>query len=376
MRLRSAVGYLAGSRLLVNTTHRFVFPFLPAISRGLGISLESAGLMLSARSLAFVATPLVVGTVGRGERRVRLVSFGLTVMAAGAAITAATGVVWGAITGFILLGVGKPAFDAAAQAYVADRAPVERRARYLSILELTWAGGMLAGAPAAGWLISRAGWRAPFWAASLLFVVAAVAAPRILERDVPVPDHELARLRPEPALLALMGAGLLFTFAAENTFVVFGAWLEDGFGLSLGGLGLAAMAIAVAELTGEGAVLLWADRIGAGRMVRIGLVASAAGYAALAATQGSLGGGLVVLAFTFIAFETTIVATVPLAAAAAPGATARFLAWLMLAIGIGRAAGDAAGPALYAWRGLAACGLVSAAAVLAALVTLTAVPRR
>jgi predicted MFS family arabinose efflux permease len=173
-----------------------------------------------------------------------------------------------------------------------------------------------------------------------------------------------------------MGAGLLFTFAAENTFVVFGAWLEDGFGLSLGGLGLAAMAIAVAELTGEGAVLLWADRIGAGRMVRIGLVASAAGYAALAATQGSLGGGLVVLAFTFIAFETTIVATVPLAAAAAPGATARFLAWLMLAIGIGRAAGDAAGPALYAWRGLAACGLVSAAAVLAALVTLTAVPRR
>jgi predicted MFS family arabinose efflux permease len=90
------------------------------------------------------------------------------------------------------------------------------------------------------------------------------------------------------------------------------------------------------------------------------LVASAAGYLGLAVTAGSLGGGLAMLAFTFIAFEITIVAAVPLATEAAPGARSRFLAWLMVFIGIGRALGDATGPALYSWNGMPATSVVSA----------------
>ncbi len=370
MTLRGTIAFLTGSRLAVNTAHRFVFPFLPAIARGLGISLERAGLLLSARSLAFVATPMVVATVGRGERRVRLVVFGLSLMAVGAAITAATGVVAGALIGFILLGVGKPSFDAAAQAYVADRTPYHRRARYLSILELTWAGGMLVGAPTAGWLIANWGWRAPFWAVSALLVAAAAAAPRVLEPDAPHGGGTITPLHPDRPLLALFGAGLLFSFAAENTFVVFGAWLEDGFALSLAGLGLAATAIAMAELLGEGSVFLFADRLGPRRMVALGLGASGLGYLGLAMVAGSLAAGLVVLALTFIAFEITVVATVPLATEAAPEARSRVLAWLMVAVGIGRALGDAIGPPLYSWKGIPATGVVSAAAAGLALAVL------
>ena len=92
-------------------------------------------------------------------------------MSVGALVTAATGVYAGAFVGFILLGLGKPAFDAAAQAYVADRTPYERRARYMSILELTWAGGLLVGAPLAGWLIGQYGWQAPFWFVGVLFAI-------------------------------------------------------------------------------------------------------------------------------------------------------------------------------------------------------------
>ena len=372
MSLRKAIGFLTGTRLVVNTNQRFVFPFLPAIARGLGISLEQAGLLLSARSVAFVATPMVVGTVGRGERRVRLVVFGLSLMAAGTLITASTGLVTGALIGFVLIGVGKPSFDAAAQAYVADRAPFERRARFLSILELTWAGGMLVGAPLAGWLISGFGWRAPFWVMSALFVIAALVAPRVLEADSDDGPGVTARLRPDRPMVALFATGLLFSFAAETTFVVFGAWLEDGFALSLAALGLASTAIAVAELAGEGSVLLFADRVGPRRMVAAGLAASVAGYAGLGLFADGLAGGLAMLALTFICFEITIVATVPLATEVAPSSRGRVLAWLMVAVGIGRSIGDAVGPALYSRHGFSANTMASAAAALVAAVVLLA----
>lgn len=367
---RSSLWYLVVTRLVVNTAHRFVYPFLPAIARGLGISLEQAGLLLSARSIAFVATPAVVSTVGRGERRLRLTAFGLLLMSAGALITAATGVVAGALIGMFLLGLGKPSFDAAAQSYVADRTPYSRRARYLSILELTWAGGMLIGAPAAGWLISRHGWRAPFWVVAVLLAVAAAVAPRLLEGDAGGTGSRLGRFRPGRPGRALLLTGLLFSMAAETTFIVFGAWLEDGFGLTAAGLGLAAMAVALAELAGEGSVLAFADRLGPRRMVAIGLGASVVGYLGITLASGSLIGGLGAVAAAFVAFEITIVSTVPLASEAEPGGRARFLAWLMVAVGIGRAAGDALGPLLYGWKGLTATGLASALMAGLALLTL------
>ncbi|MEE8497025.1 MAG: hypothetical protein V3S62_00655, partial [Acidimicrobiia bacterium] len=84
-----AIAFLTVTRLVVNTAHRFVFPFLPAISRGLGISLAQGGLLMSARSIAFVATPAIVASAGRGERRVRLAVWALGMMSVGALITAA-----------------------------------------------------------------------------------------------------------------------------------------------------------------------------------------------------------------------------------------------------------------------------------------------
>lgn len=370
--LHRSIAFLTATRLAVNTSHRFVFPFLPAIARGLGISLESAGFLLSARSLAFVATPAVVATVGRGERRVRLAAGGLAMMAVGTLVTAATGVVAGAMIGFVLLGLGKPAFDAAAQAYVADRTPYHRRARFLSILELTWAGGLLIGAPAVGWLIDRSGWRAPFFVFAAIFAVAAILAHQMMERDTAARTTTVAPLRATPPMVALLTAGLLFSISAETTFIVFGAWLEDGFALTLAALGLASTAIAVAELAGEGSVLVFADRIGPRRMVVLGLGTSVVGYLALAATAGTLTGYLIVLAITFIAFEITIVATVPLATEVEPAARSRFLALLMVSLGIGRAIGDAIGPALYGWKGIPANAIASATAAAIALIVLVA----
>ncbi|MDP2623432.1 MAG: MFS transporter [Actinomycetota bacterium] len=365
--LRASIAYLFATRLVVNTAYRFVFPFLPAISRGLGVSLGQAGLLVSARSLAGVATPVVVAGIGRGEQRVRLAVGGLILFAGGAAVAAAGGLYAGALAGFVLMGLGKPGFDAAAQAYIADRTPYEKRARYLSIIELTWAGGLLVGAPVAGLLIDRIGWQAPFWVTAVLVAGAAGLAPLMLDADPGGRAAPIGRLHLTRSAFAVLWVVVLFSFGAETTMVVYGAWLEDEFALSLAALGVASTFVALAELAGEGAVLAFADRVGKRRMVSAGLGASAAGYLALGALGGGLAPGLIAMSLAFVAFEVTIVSTVPLATEVIPGARSRFLALMMVAVSIGRAAGDAIGPTLFEWRGLAANTTASAIAALVAL---------
>jgi predicted MFS family arabinose efflux permease len=250
--LGGSLAYLVAIRLVLNTAHRFAYPFLPAISRGLGVSLEQGGLLLSARSLAGLATPLVVATLGRGERRRRMMAAGLALFVIGAMVTAATGVYAGAMAGFALFGLAKPLFDISGQAYIADRTPYRGRARYIALFETTWALALLAGAPAAGWLISRFDWQAPFWAVAALCLLALGAVFWTVDRDAPrQPGATTSRLTLDRSSVLLLAAIFLLMFAAEFSFVVFGAWMEDRFGLSLVALGGAATAVAGAARCGE-----------------------------------------------------------------------------------------------------------------------------
>jgi DHA1 family inner membrane transport protein len=368
--LTGALTFLALARLVLNTGYRFIYPFLPVIARGLGVPLTQAGLLVSARWITGLATPAVVRVLGRGERRHRLIAAGLTMFATGAVVTAATGVFAGALVGFVLLGLGKPIFDVAAQAYLSDRTPYPVRARYLGVIELTWAGSLLLGAPAAGWLIARSGWAAPFWAIAVLSVLALLAMRWVIEPD----SGSATRARPKLALdrsaLALLAAIGLYSGASEIMFVVFGAWLEDGFWLSLLGLGAAGVLLALSELVGEGSTLMWTDRIGKRRSVAIGLVVSAVAYVLLSFTNANFAAGMASMAVALAGFEFTIVSTFPLASEVRPLARTRFLAVLAVGMGLGRAVGAWIGPFLYERSGLTANTLVAAAANVVALVLL------
>jgi predicted MFS family arabinose efflux permease len=364
---RVALAFLTLLRLVVNSAHRFVYPFLPAIGRGLGISLEQAGLLVSARWAAGLGTPAIVAVLGRGERRRRLLAVGLALFAVGAATTAATNVYAGAIVGFVLMGIAKPLYDVAAQSYLADRLPYAVRARYMSVMELTWAGGLLVGAPAAGWLIASAGWRAPFWVVASIAAVAVAVLAVAVEDDGELPAAPTGAPGWDRSALAFLLAVALFAAAAEVMFVVLGAWLEDGFGVSLLALGGLATFVALAELGGEGSVLAFADRLGKRVAVAAGLVVAASGFVGLAIFHRSLGWGIAAAMVAFFGFEVTIVGAIPLATELRPGARARFLSWMVVAMAIGRSVGAATGARLFTAYGLPANALLAAAANLVAL---------
>jgi len=368
--LAGALSFLVAARLVVNTGVRFTYPFLPAIARGIGVPLTQAGLLVSARWMTGLATPAAIRLLGKGERRHRLIAAGLAMFATGAVITAATGVFAGAMVGFILLGIGTPVFNVAAQAYLSDRTPYAVRARYLSVLELTWAGSLLIGAPTAGWLIARFGWTAPFWLIAVFAGGALVAMRWVIEPDTGAAHATAPKLGLDRSAVALLVIVGLYSGASEIMFVVFGAWLEDGFGLSLLALGAAGVVLGLSELVGEGSTLVWTDRIGKRRSVAIGLGISAVAYVLLSLTNASFFAGMASMAVALAGFEFTIVSTVPLASEVRPMARTRFLAMVTVGMGLGRAAGALVGPFLYEHFGLTANTLVSAAANVVALVLL------
>ncbi len=287
-RLAAPLGFLAVTRLVLNTGYRLVYPFLPAISRGLGISLDRAGGLVSARNLAGAATPAVV-VAGRRSTRT-LIALALGTFALGAAITSATGAFWGAFAGFVLMGIGKPAFDVGAMTYLADRSPYGRRARVMSVLELTWAGGLLVGAPAAGWLIDRAGWEAPFWMIAVLATACLLLVFRLLEGSREADDEPSVTPKLDRNAKALLLVFVLFTASAELVFVVLGSWLELEFGLSIIELGAFAAVVGFSELSGESFTLAFADRLGKRNAIMMGMVLAITGFVAMSVFGGTLAG--------------------------------------------------------------------------------------
>lgn len=367
-RLALPLGFLAGARLVLNTGYRLVYPFLPAISRGLGISLDRAGALVSARNLAGAATPVVVLAERRSTRA--LIGLALGLFSLGAAITSATGAFWGAFAGFVLMGVAKPAFDVGAMTYLADRTPYERRARVMSVLELSWAGGLLVGAPVTGWLIDRSGWEAPFWLIAGLAVLALGLGFRILEGSGRSRDERASTPALDRGARALLLVFVLFTAAAELVFVVLGSWLEGEFGLSVIELGAFAAVVGFSELTGESLTLVFADRLGKRNAVMTGVVLAIAGFVSIGLFGSSIAGGLAATAIAFIGFEITIVSALPFASEVQPGARSRYLGLIQASMAIARAAGALVGNPIFAAFGIAANAGLAAALNVVALVVL------
>ena len=367
-RVRSSLAFLSAERLVMNTAYRFVYPFLPVIARGLGVPLEQAALLVSARHLAGLATPAVTRAVGHRPRR--LIGTGLVLFIIGSIVTVLTNAYIGALIGFALVGIAKPVFDVSSQAYISARVRYSERARYLSVFEFTWAGALLIGAPATGWLISRTSWSTPFVVFAVLSVVSLLLLSRFVDADsvtATVASEVPSITASGRAFLLVVG---LFALASEMIVVVFGAWMEGSFGLSLVALGGVAFFIGASELAGEGATFAFTDRLGKRRAILIGLIVSIVGFALLVVTQNVMGLGLAALGLALFGFEFTIVSSIPLASELMPLSRARYLGWMVVSMSLARALGAAIGPFLFGAYGLAGPAVAAVAADMVAATVL------
>jgi predicted MFS family arabinose efflux permease len=364
------------ARITLNIVYRITYPFLPVIARGLGVDLTSAGLLVTARATGGLASPLF-GSFSDAWGRKRLMLIGLTFLIIGAAICATLPLYTAFLAAFVIFGLSKAAYDPAMQAYIGDHVPYERRGRVIGITELSWAGAWLIGVPTAGWLIAHSGWQAPFALLAILGVAGLALIAWILPGNTPAlrplrSCQPSVGLRPRRSavihnrnLLAALGVTFLIVLANEITFIVYGAWMESRFGLSVVSLGVASIVIGLAETVGEFCSATFVDRWGKRRSVLAGLLLLAVAYGTLPMLGHQLAWTLGGLAFLFIAFEFTIVSFLPLMSELTPEARAAALSSNIAAGTMARMIGSVSGTALFARTGL--LGSNATASVIASL---------
>jgi predicted MFS family arabinose efflux permease len=358
------------ARTAANAGLRVVYPFLPAISRGLGISHGQLASVIALRNLGGFAAPAVARVSERhGRRSIMLLAIGA--VAAGCLVTITGSFVLAAV-GIVMVGFAKPAFDLPMQAWFGDRVPYRERGRVFGITELAWATSLIVAAPASGFLIAATDWRAPFVLVAVLAVIGSVAVARGVEPDRPH-EHPDRKLRFDATLRKVIAVVVLFSMASEVPFILYGQWLEGNFGLSVAGIGTFTLAIAAAELTGEGLVVAVSDRIGLKRMWLGGLVISSLAYLSFGLVGSSLGLAVLVVVVWITSFEVTIVASIPFVSELSP-ARERVLSMVLVSVGAGRAAGALLAQPLFSAGGMTLGAAFSAACAISAALILLTIP--
>jgi len=372
------IGPATFCRLVFNTARRFAYPFAPVLSRSLGVPLTAVTSMIAVNQ-ATAMLGLFFGPVAdRLGYRLMMLS-GLALLVGGMFAAGFFPFFTMVLIAFFLAGLGKSIFDPAVQAYVSERVPYRRRGLAIGFLEIAWAGSALVGIPLVGLLMDSFGWRSPFFVMGGLGLIGIGLVRALMPpkgKAVKVQRSSIGfrntwrQLIVQRRALGALGFAFFASVANDNLFVVYGAWIEKAFDLSIVALGLGTGVIGIAELLGETLTAMLSDRFGLKRSVIVGLVLSTACYAILPFFGRTIALALGGLFLTFITFEFMIVTSISLTTELLPGSRATMMSGCLAAAGIGRVIGALIGGPIWLAGGILATGMVSAALSTMALVSL------
>lgn len=194
---------------------------LPVIAADLGVSIPSAGLLISAYALGvMLGAPLMTLTTGRVPRRMLLIGLAgiFTLGNLLAAVSDGYGML---LVARVLTSFNHGAFFGVGSIVAASLVPPERRAGAVAAMFMGLTIANVVGVPLATWAGEHLGWRAAFWGIAALGGVT-MAALRLTLPNLPAPEGgdavaELRVLTRGPVL----GALALTVIASSAMFTVF-----------------------------------------------------------------------------------------------------------------------------------------------------------
>jgi MFS transporter, DHA1 family, inner membrane transport protein len=387
MRIRTQIIVIGLLRVILNTMHRMVYPFLTVFARGLGVDVTAISFALAGRNLIGILGPAIMPVAERrGQKFVMLA--GVVCFTLGVGLVAIHPSLVTFSAALMLAILSKSLFDPAVQAYFGDRVPYAQRGTAIAMIEMAWSLSFIAGVPAMGFLIAHFGWTSPFPVLAALGLVMFITIYRMIPRAGPAdPVGSLAGpgmpqwtglravLTSIPAL-AGVSIALWAATANESVNLVFGVWLEDSFGLQIAALAGASAVIGVAELGGESLAALITDRLGKGRAVFLGLLVNTLAALLLPLIGRTEAGALTGLFLFYISFEYMVVSQLPLMTETVPQARATVMAVNLVGFGIGRSIGALSSTLIYAHYGFPAVTWVAAVFNMAAILALAEMQQR
>ena len=367
------------ARTIANTARRFIYPFAPALSRGLGVPVAAITGVLAAYQFTGVISPLFGPMIDRMGYRFAML-LGLGVMGASLIAVGLFPVYVVLVVALIISAIGRNIFDPALQAYAGQHVPYAYRGRIVGLIELSWSASALIGIPLVGVLMQGYGWQSPFLVLGGLILGAMLVLGGLIPRQTrPAPAKQsMVReviagwraLLATPRTAGMLLFALTISGANDLVLVVYGVWMENIFAVGLAALGSTIIVIGVAELAGEGLTVWLSDRIGLERSIVGGMILTAGASVLLPFLAFRLEAALVGIFLLFIIFEFTMVATISLFTEILPEARATMMSGYKAASGTGRMAGALLGVPLYTLGGMMAVGITSGIVTLLGLLCL------
>ncbi|MFD3381174.1 MULTISPECIES: MFS transporter [unclassified Streptomyces] len=204
----------------IGTTEFVMMGLLPDVADDLGISIPTAGHLVSAYAIGVViGAPLLAAVTARMSRRKVLIGL-MVLFVVGNTLSAFAPDHNSLLAARFLSGLPHGAFFGVGAVVATGLVPAERKARAVSMMFLGLTVANIAGVPAATLVGQNFGWRATFLGVSVIGLVAIASLALVLPRDgshAPAAGlrGELAALKSLPVWLALgttvAGFGALFS---------------------------------------------------------------------------------------------------------------------------------------------------------------------
>ncbi len=205
---------LALGGFAIGTTEFVSMGLLPQLAAGVGVSIPTAGHVISAYAIGVVVgAPLIAVFGARLPRRALLVGL-MAVFLAGNALSALAVDYTSLFLARFVSGLPHGAYFGVASLMAADLVAPSRRGRAVSRVMLGLAVANVAGVPAATWLGQTAGWRSAYWLVSVLALLTALAVlwlvPAVAADRTATGRTELRAFKDPQVLLTLLAGAIGF----------------------------------------------------------------------------------------------------------------------------------------------------------------------
>lgn len=369
------------AKLLMNTARRMVYPFAPAFARGLGVDLAAITSVIALNQATAVLGPVGASFADHYGNR-RIILFSLVMLCIGCVAAGLIPLYSTLVLALFLAGLAKSIFDPSFQAFIGTHVPFEQRGKFIGITELAWAGATLVGIPLAGMTIQAVSFQTPFLVIGIMAATCFAFIFRLMPEDRPPAGNtgkkagqllvNWQQIMKNRQVLGMLSFSFFMALGSDILFVVYGAWLEQSYGLSLAAIGMGTIFIGMAEVSGEATTAFFSDRIGLLRTVFIGMVLTAGAYFLLPVLDRGVPYVLGGLFLVFLCYEFTIVTAMSLATELMPELRVSTLSAFYAVGGMGRVVGAFSGGLIWSHTGISFISLVAGTCTLIALGCMTA----